>query len=148
MVDLSLIDKQFWELVQRYPTLHLEYRDGKNIVTGHLIFSANYQFQQINDDYLLEMVIPNNYPDSLPSVKDKANRIVGGFHKYTDGTLCLGASLALRLNYSKQPSLLGFIEKCVCLMFSALTSPGNLPGLSTTIRLSKSLICISVPRML
>lgn len=113
MVDLSLIDKQFWELVQRYPTLRLEYRDGKNIVTGHLIFSANYQFQQINDDYLLEMVIPNNYPDSLPSVKDKANRIVGGFHKYIDGTLCLGASLALRLNYSKEPSLLGFIEKCV-----------------------------------
>ncbi len=113
MVGLSIIDKQFWGLVQGYPALHLEYRDGKNFVTGNLIFSANYHFQQIDDDYLIEMVIPNNYPDSLPTVKDKANRIVGGFHKYTDGTLCLGASLALRLNYSKQPSLLGFIEKCV-----------------------------------
>ena len=113
MVDLSIIDKQFWELVQKYPTLRLEYRDDKNFVTGNLIFSANYQYQRIDDDYLIEMVIPSNYPDSLPTVKDKANRISRDFHKQTDGTLCLGASLALRFNFSKQPSLLGFIEKCV-----------------------------------
>ena len=64
----------------------------ENWVSGNLIFSANYQFQQIDDEYLIEVVIPDTYPDSLPTVREKGNRIVGGFRDYMMTHYVLGLS--------------------------------------------------------
>ena len=113
MVDLSIIDNQYWELIESYPELRLEYLGGENRISGKLIFSANFQFQRIDDEYIIEVIIPDTYPDSLPTVREKGNKISRDFHKYRDDSLCLGASLAIKLKFAKQPTLLGFIENCV-----------------------------------
>lgn len=113
MVDLSIIDNQYWELIDRYPELRLEYLGGENRIIGKLKFSANFQYQRIDDEYVVEVIIPDSYPYSLPIVREKGNKIPRDFHKYRDDSLCLGASLAIKLKFAKQPTLLGFIENCV-----------------------------------
>ena len=37
MVDLSIIDNQYWELIESYPELRLEYLGGENRISGKLI---------------------------------------------------------------------------------------------------------------
>ena len=113
MVDLFIIDKQYWELIERYSGLRLEFIGEKYRISGILKFSAEYQHNRIDDEYSIEVIIPDDYPNSLPTVREKGNRIPRDFHKYQDDSLCFGASIAIKQKFLKQPTLIGFIERCV-----------------------------------
>lgn len=110
----ALIQEQFRELQAKYPHLCLlENGLGAWIVRGALRFSASYgACDVIEDEYTIELNLPDTYPLGIPTVRDVSAR-TSGFHTYQDGTLCLGAPLAVRMTYERNPTLLGFVENCL-----------------------------------
>jgi hypothetical protein len=74
----------------RYPTLHAFIVDGECRIRG--TFAAVEA-----DRYALDIALPANYPHAIPSVWETGGRIPREIdrHVFDDGSLCLGAPLAL-----------------------------------------------------
>lgn len=71
---------------------------------------------EVEDEFDLEIDVPSQFPKELPTVTETGGRIPHeeGFHvNRTDGTLCLGSPLKLRLLLSPNPTLTGFAENCI-----------------------------------
>lgn len=113
MDDLNLYE-QFQGLCLGFPGLSLQrYAEGPWYVRGQLKFSRAYLKQNIEDEYSIEILIPQDYPLVLPKTFETGGRIPRDFHQYQDGSLCLGAPLATKQKFRKRPSLLGYVEECV-----------------------------------
>jgi hypothetical protein len=110
----EILRAQFLDLQTKYPGLTLVQNVfGDWSVKGQLKFSATYgDAGTISDVYEIEVLIPRNFPNEIPSVKDLSGR-TKDFHTNHDGTLCLGAPLAVRIAFSKAMTLLGFVENCM-----------------------------------
>lgn len=109
-----LINRHFKELNEKFPELNLIAEDnGSWTVKGPLIFSGKYEECEIEGEFSIEITIPDDYPEIPPTVRETANKIPCDFHTYYDGTLCLGAPLAVRKKFSENPTLIGFVEKCL-----------------------------------
>ena len=67
----------------------------------------------IEEEYQIDLWVPEQYPDRLPEVRETGGRIPPSFHMNHDGTLCLGSPTRLRLVLSEGSSLLRFVERCV-----------------------------------
>lgn len=113
MDDLNLYE-QFQDLSLSFPKLRLQ-RYGKDhwYVRGMLRFSEEYFRRYIEDEYSIEIAVPEEYPDVLPKIVETGNRIPGDFHHYQDGSLCLGAPLDVKQKFRKKPTLLGYVDNCV-----------------------------------
>ena len=109
------IREEFNELYVEYPCLRLLVgRDECWNMKGLFKFSADYPgYKKIVDEYQLNILISHEYPHVLPRITETAGRIPDNFHKYSDGTLCLGSSLNVRQNFMREPSILGFVKYCV-----------------------------------
>ena len=103
------------ELLRKYSSLRLVPRaSGWVKLAGDVAFCAEGpNNQRIDDQYQIEILVPDQFPDSLPVVRETARRIAPSFHTNHDGTLCLGAPTRLRLTLVESPSLLRFVERCV-----------------------------------
>jgi hypothetical protein len=116
----AVIQKHFAELVEQYSWLALT---GTNhdtwVVQGMLEFSATYEGAGMNDLFHIELTITKDYPNIPPIAKEIGGRIPKEFHKFPDGSLCLGAPLEVRTKFTKNPSLLGFVnEQVIPFLFS------------------------------
>lgn len=105
------IESDFSEVSKVYPGLVLHNdADGVAVVRGLLDFSAQYENIPIDDSFSLEIILPESYSKSIPPiVKEVGGRIPNEFHKYPDGSLCLGAPLEVRKTFSENPTILGFL---------------------------------------
>ena len=54
--------------------------------------------------------IPRGYPDELPKVKESDGRIPSSFHTNPGGELCLSTVPEMKLRFSEDRSLFGFIN--------------------------------------
>src|SRR5262245_5470778 len=87
------------QLRSRYPTLHAFIVDGEGRIRGTVAAVEA-------DRYALDIALPMNYPRAMPSVWETGGRIPREIdrHVFDDGSLCLGAPLALWIqlggNYS------------------------------------------------
>jgi len=108
------------DLLRRFPHLALRpHRDGRIVIAGDLQFSAVVlRFGTIEDAFSVEIHIPENFPSRLPSVFERDGRIPKTHHKMTDGSLCLGSPLVLRLKAVKGRTLLAFVEACIVPYFA------------------------------
>lgn len=70
---------------------------------------------EIVDSYMLEIVVPDKFPQALPKVMETGGKIPrdGNFHVNSDGTLCLGSPLRLLIKIQQSPSLTGFADQCL-----------------------------------
>ena len=129
-MEQGLIIDQFDELRALYSGLTLQKTNGVWNIQGQLVFIANFAEQIIEDEYSIHLVVPESYPDCVPIAYETGNRIPGYFHKYKDGNLCLGEPLAVWKTFHEQPTLLGFIQKCLIpylYSYSYLRQFGKLP---------------------
>lgn len=94
-----------WMLVQEYPTLHARKSAGAVVVKGTL--GVSHEGVEV-DRYSLELRLPSDYPRSLPTVWETAERIPREMDRHvypTTGALCLGVAEELWLAMSGDFSL-------------------------------------------
>lgn len=84
-------------LLKKYPTLHLRKVNGEAVVTGTLaLYDNGVEF----DRYSLEIKLPSDYPASIATVYETADRIPREMDRHTyptTGALCLGVTEELWL---------------------------------------------------
>jgi hypothetical protein len=83
-------------------------------IAGVLAFVAEGPGKErIDDEYQIELSIPDGFPGRIPSARETGGRIPPSFHKLHEGDLCLGSPTRLRLILTESPSILRFVERCV-----------------------------------
>ena len=90
--------------------------DSSMCLRGKFRFKASVSGNnEIEDSYTLEIIVPGNFPHSIPKVKETGGKIPrdGNFHVNPDGTLCLGSPLRLLKKVHNAPTLPGFADKCL-----------------------------------
>ena len=118
----NLIIEHFKKLKNKFIGLELiNAEDESFMVSGNLSFSHSHDGKTIEDDYDVEIVIPNDYPQNPPAVKETSNKIPRNKDNHVnpeDGTLCLGAPLAVKRKFAQQRNLLWFvIEQVISFLF-------------------------------
>jgi hypothetical protein len=103
------------ELLARYPGLRLVPSGSMALrVEGILRFSANSKKTEVIDDgYDIRIEAPEKFPQRMALAWETGGRIPPDYHKLTNGALCLGSRVRLRLQMGGSPSLLRFVERCV-----------------------------------
>jgi hypothetical protein len=112
--EIKLIQEEIKEATEKY--LGLTYNQSKaglHVVTGSLEFAATFNDFKIEDAFSVEITLTNNYPKSLPEIKETGGRIPKSFHLYDDDTFCLGAPLAAKLQFAENKTFVGYIDKLV-----------------------------------
>ena len=91
--------------------------EGENETTlsGMVPFEASADgLETINESFEIELIIPHDFPNTLPRVKEIGGQIGAGYqHRNADGTLCLAVPIEQRRVFLEQPSLLGFLNRLV-----------------------------------
>ncbi|MBT2292132.1 hypothetical protein J7E73_23955 [Paenibacillus albidus] len=112
-MNAQMVWDQYKEVQEWFPDLVLIPADHRYFIRGTLEFRAEFMGEEVKESFLIEIELLTTYPQSLPIVKELGGRIPASFHRFNDGSLCLGAPLALRISFSKAPTLLGFIKELV-----------------------------------
>ena len=108
----QVIVQDYERLKSCYPGLQLFHQeDGSAILTGWINFTASHNKICIEDKYLIELLIPSNYPLSVPFSKEIGGRIPDDFHKLINNYLCLGVSLAVNIKFKENPCLIHYLNK-------------------------------------
>ncbi|WMI72186.1 hypothetical protein RBH88_03535 [Aminobacterium sp. MB27-C1] len=79
--------------------------------------------EPINGSFMLEILVPINYPQDLPVVKEVERQIPldGWHHVNSDGSLCLGSPIRLLKKVHDNPNLTGFAENCLVPFLCAIS---------------------------
>lgn len=106
IIELTDVHKGLTNIVER---------DAETVVSGALPFEASADgLETITDTFEIELTIPNEFPDTLPWVKEMGGRIEADYeHLNRSGTLCLAVPVEQRRVFFEQPSLLGFVNRLV-----------------------------------
>lgn len=117
--DDRQIIKQVSQLVERYPYFSITHEHGGSLVLkGVLGFECDFKGRIIQDEFDLELHIPSSYPSEMPTVKEIGFRIPRDFHiNLHDNSLCLAAPVAVKLIFSEEKTLLGFVDNLVIPFF-------------------------------
>lgn len=106
--------RQFNQLKEKYPNLEYFEEEKNTKISGEIVFLAEYNNVPITDSYFITIIIPEKYPDSLPSVFEINSKIPKRFeHFLTDGSLCLGVQTEIKEKMRKNPTLLYFVDSFV-----------------------------------
>ena len=104
---------EFSEVKSLYSNLVLfKGRNGNWKIIGNLHFKGKFKSTLIEDQYSIEILIPADYPNNIPDVQSIDGRIPKTFHS-NGNYLCLGAPLAVKINFYKTSTLLGFVQNCL-----------------------------------
>lgn len=119
-------------LLDRFPDLSIHPSNpGELVVAGTIDFRTSHSsYGEFADSFAVELRIPSSFPRLLPAVRETGGRIGPKFHRMDDGTLCLGSAIRLRIVTSKEPTLLGFVNRCLLpylVGFSVHERTGKMP---------------------
>jgi hypothetical protein len=103
------------ELLERYPDLRLVPTGSTTVrIEGTLRFSASSKRTEVIEDaYEVRIEAPEDFPTQMALAWEIGGRIPSDYHKLTNGALCLGSRVGLRLQMRGSPSLLRFVERCL-----------------------------------
>jgi len=111
---MNNIDSLVNDVINKYPTLSAKSTESGITLHGILILNAEYNDIPLYDEYEIEVEIPNEFPKSLPKVREVSNRIPKEFnHFLADGSLCLAAVCELADFVASNGTVIGYIEKYV-----------------------------------
>ncbi|GHT78499.1 hypothetical protein FACS1894130_05180 [Spirochaetia bacterium] len=96
-----------------YPDLSWRWKNDIPLLQGKYQFHRRYKDIEYKDIFELELTFLNDYPDSIPIVKEIGGRIPPDFHRNMDGELCLTTPAELYGIFSKEPTLENYIENLV-----------------------------------
>lgn len=102
-------------LLRKYAGLRLVPSASELLIEGTFdCYAIGAGGRVLDESYQIRLIVPDNYPRSLPRVYELAGRIPASFHTNPepDGSLCLGAPTAIRLAIQND-TLAEFVEKAV-----------------------------------
>lgn len=85
-------------------------------IIGHLQFNQKYKDIQLEDEYLIQILFPLNFPNRIPSVREKSGRIKSSadYHNDKEGDgFCLGVPGEIYNKIRKNPTFNYFIAEIV-----------------------------------
>jgi len=110
-----ILETEVQTLCLEFEGLDYTFNSTSVTVKGVISFHANYEgLESIEDWFEIEIVIPEDYPTSLPAVTELQGKVRSDYeHLYSDGTFCLAPPLAERQAFNEDPTLLGFFNHLV-----------------------------------
>lgn len=99
--------------IKRYPTLRVVTENEMVFIRGGLQI-LNKEKTRVIDSFSIEIELPENFPKSIPIVREKADRIpkIAARHN-PNGVVCLLVPEDVETYYPEKSSIVDFIEKCV-----------------------------------
>lgn len=85
-------------------------------ITGHLQFNQIYKEVQLQDEYLIQILLPTDFPNTIPIVKEMNGRIPSSadYHNNKEGTgFCLGVPGEINGKIYNNPTFEYFVSKIV-----------------------------------
>ena len=108
----ELFEKELNEIKKDYPKLH--YRNTKDglFLEGEIRFDLTCKGigERIKDSYLIQIILPEDYPESPPKVKEIGGKIADNFHK-SEQNLCLDVPSQVYLMFKENPTIRHFIKE-------------------------------------
>lgn len=104
------------QFLDDYPLMVLRPSRAGQIIKGCFAFVAHHAAaDSITDSFEIEISVSEKFPEEPPTVKETGGRIPRKpeFHVNSNGTLCLGSPLSVKLKLSQKPDLIGFTEYCL-----------------------------------
>ncbi|MES9999174.1 MAG: hypothetical protein ABW125_07210 [Candidatus Thiodiazotropha lotti] len=108
------ISNQITELQNTHQGLsNVTEKDDEIIVSGSLAFEASADgFETITSAFDIELIIPFDYPKSLPRAYETSGEIAREYeHVFDDKKLCLAVPIEERRIFQLVPTLLGFVNR-------------------------------------
>ena len=113
-------------ITDHFKKLHAEYEasdlnledlgDGSFSIKGVLRSLEAYKGIEEELEFSLEILVPSDYPDIAPTVKETGGRIPRTIEHHVsekDGTLCLETRIGVAERFRKKPDLVGFVQNLV-----------------------------------
>ena len=97
-------------LSKEYPELLFKRKNNQIYMIGNLRFNATFDEITIEDEYKIEIIFPDDYPDSPPTVKEIGEKIDRDYHKNSDNTLCLETEVEVYRRFSANKNIVHFIN--------------------------------------
>lgn len=120
-----MIPRHIVSFISNYPMFRMSPSSGERfILNGSYEGWLNYeQHGEIYVDYELEIHVEQDFPSSLPTVMELSNKIGKRLdnHVNSDGTICLGSPIRLKMVLKRKESLTHFFEACMLPYFYAVT---------------------------
>jgi hypothetical protein len=114
MVERVYITKELENIKDLNPGLViLDIGAGRWLLRGNLRSCREYNTKIIDDEYMVEINIPSNFPTKIPQAKEVGGRIPRSFHTNIDDTLCLGTPLNNSRSFNIERTIGGFINSCL-----------------------------------
>lgn len=106
------------EFLEKHPGMSLRpYLEDKICLQGNFDFKAKYfNITEIEDDYNLQILIPEDFPTQLPSVKELRNKItpeLANNHLFRNGSLCLGSPYRIQKILKTNPTINEYTDRCL-----------------------------------
>lgn len=107
----QIVWEHFKELQLYFPNVSLSYENERFYVRGEIQFRAQYlDNEQVDESYLIELELMPSYPSLPPISRELGGRIPNTFHTFSNGILCLGAPIAVKMTFAQNPTLLAFVK--------------------------------------
>ncbi|MCU1292660.1 MAG: uncharacterized protein JWP08_1510 [Bryobacterales bacterium] len=88
--------------------------DARIILEGEIAFRViGPDHRELHDAYSIALHVPETFPAVAATVFELGHRIARDFHKLDDGSLCLGAPIAVRLTLVDEPTVNGLVDRLV-----------------------------------
>ncbi len=109
----QLVIDQMAEVQDKQPDIELALRGADDmVVRGMVRFCIDHGGRTYRDGYEVEIAIPRDYPDSMPTAKETAGAIPVDFHHFAkSGNLCLAAPVELMRVFTQDRTLSCFISR-------------------------------------
>lgn len=112
-IDPSFFTEEQKRLAINYPSLNFITEDNTIFIRGRLHIAKIAAFD-------IEIILPDDYPNSLPEVKELGGKIPISDERHInyDGTCCLTVPAKMHQDLGKDYSIIDFIEKFVMPFFA------------------------------
>lgn len=110
--------------------LQLHCENGRLTIRGSIHFTADYEGENQEDRFAIEIAVPEDYPCTLPTLRECDGRIPESYHTYDNGALCVGTPLDAKTKFAASPNLLGFMRELAIpylYSFSCWEKHGTMP---------------------
>lgn len=111
---MSLKESEIQEVLRDFPELKVYKNESELSFCGNLKINIIFNDVHIIDEFSVSILVPDSYPNILPTIKETANKIEKDYpHINLDNTLCLTTDIEMQLELGESITIKRWIEDYV-----------------------------------